>query len=154
MIPITAALIFLLALGVFLAARALAGFEPEPEWRDVGKLRERLSSELPEAPAFRTAQRRSTVRFCLSLRREFVSALRLCRFLAPISGDAGYVGSLLMSNVKFHGLLGLALVCAAAGREAWCDRLMGRLRRLSGAMRRSALVILTSPDLEHGFMAA
>lgn len=154
MLFVTAALVVLLAVGIFLAGRELAGFEPEPAWKDVGRLRERLAEELPAVPLHRVAGRAATIEYCRGLLREFRFAWRLCRFLAPITSDAGYVGTLMMIKLRFHGLLALALAHAAVGRSATCDRVVRELRELSMLIRSSAVQILTESDLEHGFTPA
>ena len=151
MLFVTAVLLFLLASGLFLAARELSGFEPEEDWQDVARLRERLSSQLPPAPHHLETKRTRTIAYCLTLKREFRSAWRLCRFLAPITGDPGYVWTLVAVKVRFHVILAGALVCATTGLGASCNRRMDELRELSAAMRAGALAILLQSDLEHGF---
>lgn len=154
MIIITALLVALLVAGLFLAARELIGFTTEPEWRNVGKLREQLAEELPVAPVHQKAGRRATLNYCLRLRKEFRSAWRLCRFLAPIAGDSKYVGSLVVANLEFHGVFVLTVVCAAVGASDYCDRLSRRLRRIGASIRSSALIVLTNSEFQHGLTPA
>ena len=154
MIFVTAVLVVLLAAGLFLAVRELAGFKTEPEWQNVGRLRGRLEEPLPAAPEREAAGRLATVTYCRRLRNEFRSAWKLCRLLAPITVDAGYAGSLIVASVKFHALFALTLLLAAAGCSQCCERLMHRLREISSSIRNSALLILTQSDFEHGFTPA
>ena len=154
MILVTALLIALLAAGLFLAVRELVGFQPSPEWRDVNKLRDTLNTELPPPPHHAMAERSSVLRYCLGLRREFRSAWRLCRFLAPITGDPGYIGTLIVLKLRFYAVLSRASFCAVIGSSARCSLELDRLLELSSAMRASALAILMSSDLDHGFTPA
>lgn len=154
MLFITSTLIVLVAAGIFLAAGELSGFHPEPEWKDVGRLRDRLAEPLPVAPAHRNAARSETLGYCALLRREYQSAWRLCRFLAPIAGDPGYVGALLIGKIRFHAVLLLATLCAGAGFSTCRDKLLRELRRLSASVRFSALTILTQSDFEQGLTPA
>lgn len=147
-------LVALLGLGLFLAIRELVGFQPQPEWRDVSSLRERLLLPVPPAPHPRMAGRAELVRFCLELRREFRVAWRLCRLLAPISGDPGYVSRLMMTNVRFTGTLALTVVCAAVGAKQACEDMSQRLREIGAGMRSAALIILDDAEIENGFFAA
>jgi hypothetical protein len=150
MLFVTAFLASFLALGLFLAVRELCGFKPEPEWADVAKLREHLMSEIPPAPHHRCSSRMEIMRFCLSLRREFRSAWRLCRFLAPVALDPGYVWTLIVIKFRFNGMVAAALFCTAVGAGSLRDDLTEQLRGLGAAMRASALMILMDTDLEGG----
>jgi hypothetical protein len=154
MVLITALLVVLLVAGLFLAARELMGHKAEPEWGDIGKLRERLGEEFPAPPVRQRAGRCATLAYCRQLRKEFRLAWRLCRLLAPIAGDSGYVGRLVVVNLKFQGIFALAVVCSAVGASTLCDRLTQRLRGIGASIRGLALVILTSPELDHGFTPA
>ena len=103
-----------------LAVRELVGFKPQPEWQDVGKLRDRLLRPIPPTPHRCMAGRREMIQFCLDLRAEFRVAWRLCRFLAPISHDPAYAGRLLLTKVRFNGAFVLAVALAALGaRQAF-----------------------------------
>ena len=144
----TALLIGLLVLGLFVAARELIGFQPEPEWKDAAKLREKLMGALPPAPHHSESGRMEIIRFCLQLRREFRSAWRLCRFLAPISGDPGYVGTLISLQVRFNGLLILSVFSATVGATQVCSDMTEQLRAIGATMRASALSILLNAELE------
>ncbi len=154
MVVVTTFLCLLLACGLFLAARELAGFQPEPEWRNVTTLRERLACELEPAPAHHDSSRGRTIDYCLELRREFRSAWRLCRFLAPITGDPGYIGTLVAVKARFYLTLGRALLCAFGGLAPRCNCRLEELRQLSTTMRSSALAILMQSDFENGFSPA
>ena len=144
----------LLAVGLFLAVRELIGFQPQPEWQDIASLRERLLQPIPPAPHRRMAGRGDTIRFCLNLRTEFRVAWRLCRFLAPISGDAGYLGRLLLTNLRFSGTFVLAVGFAAVGARSACEAMSERLREIGATMRAAAVVILNEADLNEGLSAA
>jgi hypothetical protein len=148
MIFVTALLIGFLGLGLFLAFRELFAFQPQPDWKDANKLREKLMSAIPAAPHSRTAGRRETIRFCFGLRREFRSAWQLCRFLAPIAGDPGYVGTLVWLKVRFSAIFGLSVFFAAISADRVCDQLTEELRELGAAMRASALSILLSAEVQ------
>jgi hypothetical protein len=150
----TTLLVGLLALGLFLAARELVGFQPEPEWKDVAKLRVRLVSPLPQAPSHRDASSAEVRAYCSVLRREFRSAWRLCRFLAPIAGDPGYVGKLVWLNLRFQGIYMAAVACSLVCGSARCDHFVKHLRDLSGHMKFLALSILSNAELEGSFTAA
>ena len=154
MLFVTAVLVGLLLLGLLVAARELVGFKPEPEWKNLGKLRDRLNSPIAQAPHHRLAGRSEMVRFCLELHREYRTAWRLCRFLAPIGADPQYIGHLLVSKVRFNAILVLAVASAGVGAGRACGDLTEQLRDLGAAMRASALAILTNAEVEHGFSAA
>jgi hypothetical protein len=144
----------LLVVALVLAVRELVGFKPQPEWQDVGKLRDRLLRPIPPTPHRCMAGRREMIQFCLDLRAEFRVAWRLCRFLAPISHDPAYAGRLLLTKVRFNGAFVLAVALAALGARQAFEGLSERLREIGGAMRCAALVILDDADLQSSPSAA
>ena len=153
MIIITALLVGLLALALFVAARELVGFKPDPEWEDVARLRERFASPLPSPPHPHMAGRREQVYFCFDVRREFCSAWALCRFLAPVTGDAGYVGKLLATKLRFDVELLVAIGSAAIGARQINDQAMARMSEIGQCMRQAALAVLGDSEVERSFAA-
>jgi hypothetical protein len=147
-------LVGLLAAALVLAVRELVAFKSDADWQDIGALREKLMSGLPETPHRRIAGRSETIAFCFEMRKEFRASWRLCRFLAPISGDPEYLMNLLRIQVRFYSVLAMALAQATVGGAQACDQLTEQLRGLGSAMRASALAILMSSEVETAGAAA
>ncbi len=147
-------LISLLAVALILAVRELVGFKSDADWQDIAGLREKLMSSLPPTPHRRLAGRSETIAFCFEMRKEFRASWRLCRFLAPISGDPEYLMNLMRIQVRFYSVLAMALAQATVGGAQACDQLTEQLRGLGSAMRASALAILMNAEVETAGMTA
>ena len=150
---VVALLIGLVVAGVTLAARELIGFRPDPTWMDMNALQERLGDEVRPAPAIGEANLDQMLSYCGWLRREFLSAWRLCRLLAPVSADSAYAVALLRRYVEFHVRLAAVALSTAIGATTWCANCIEHLRLLCAATRASAVVLLQS-DLEPRFTPA
>ncbi|MEZ5364967.1 MAG: hypothetical protein R2748_22200 [Bryobacterales bacterium] len=153
MIVVTALLVGLLALALFVAARELVGFHPDPEWQDVGKLRERFAAPMPKPPHRLVATRYERVQFCLDARKEFLSAWLLCRFLAPVTGDASYLGKLFATKLRFDATVLVAICSAAIGARELNERATMRMSQIGKGMRQAALAVLGDSEVDRCFAA-